>query len=184
MKNVSDKRRAKLQAEGVTYLRDSFSPKAKDAKPKRKPVGRGSMPQRRSQLAKVGKQKAKRQKANAEYYRSAEWRAKRKAVFERDGYQCVEKLTVRRVLCFQGEELAAGTYKTRCPTRGEIVNGKQTARGLVAEEKGYQHRGHPDAIDRIVTRCRECDRRLTPLERANHFGGFNHRGTDRPRGAE
>jgi len=118
---------------------------------------------RKNPLAKIGKQKAKRQARNAGYYKSAEWRAKRTAVFERDGYQC-------REIIYNVPHVGAPSF--RCPNRGEIVNGKQTARGLVAEETGYMHRGIPDAIDRIKTRCRGCDRRLTPLERVNHANGF------------
>ena len=129
------------------------------------------MMQRRSTLAKVGKQKPKRQAKNREYYASPEWRAKRKAVFARDGYRCTEIV----LHCdWRGTEIER--WQERCPGSGEIVNGKQTARGLVAEETGYQHRGILDAIDRIKTRCKDCDRRLTPLERINHVNGFsNHR---------
>ena len=117
----------------------------------------------------------KRVQRNREYYASAEWRAKRKAVFERDGYRCVE--TVYVSVDISGwdsldEPPLYAPMPARCPNRGEIVNGKQTARGLVAEEKSYGHRGHPDAIDRIVTRCKDCDRRLTPFERINHANGF------------
>lgn len=121
-------------------------------------------------LAKVGKQKAKRQAKNAEYYRSAEWRAKKKAVHARDDYQCAESVVMENPCYPPG----VATITDRCPNRGEIVNGKQTARGLVAEEVGYFHRGNPDSIDRIVTRCRECDRRLTPQERINHSNGFHN----------
>jgi hypothetical protein len=128
----------------------------------------------RKALAKVGKQKAKRVAKNREYYASAEWRAKRKAVFERDFYQCTETITVQKALSFAGEVLNMGRpYSVRCPNRGEVVNGKQTGRGLVCEETSYGHRGVEGAIDRIKTRCKGCDRRRTPLERINHAAGFN-----------
>lgn len=130
--------------------------------------------QGRKPLAKVGKGKVKRMAGNKAYYASAEWREKKRAVHERDDFQCVEKVKVRRVLVFEGEEVGMGKYTTRCPNRGEVVNGKQTARGLVAEEEGYQHRGVAGSIDRIKTRCKDCDRRLTPLERVNHTHGFNN----------
>lgn len=149
---ISPKR---LAAHGGTMPFSTITPKA------RKPIAKRNEGKR-----------AKRRKRNADYYASPEWRAKKKAVHKRDGYQCTEKVRVRRVLCFEGEELAAGTYSTRCPNRGEIVNGKQTARGLVAEETSYFHRGTEGSIDKIVTRCKDCDRRLTPLERANHAQGF------------
>lgn len=132
----------------------------------------------RKPLAKVGKQKAKRQARNAEYYRSAEWRAKRKAVFARDGYQCTETVpseTNTGTHIVWSHQVSRLVVAIRCPNRGEIVNGKQTARGLVCEERSYGHRGNPDRIDTCTTRCKDCDRRRTPLERANHSHGFNNR---------
>lgn len=117
-----------------------------------------------------GPAKAKREARNKAYYASAEWRVKRKAVFVRDQYQCTETFAAFHTV--EGRREIVGYL--RCPNRGEIVNGKQTARGLVAEEQGYLHRGIPDSIDRIVTRCKDCDRRLTPRERANHTNGFNN----------
>lgn len=131
-------------------------------KPLARSAGIGSA---RKPLAKVGKQKAKRQARNAEYYRSAEWRAKRKAVFERDGYRCTERVPY--------DSRFHEDHAIRCPNRGEVVNGKQTARGLVCEERSYGHRGNPDRIDTCTTRCRECDRRCTPRERINHANGFH-----------
>lgn len=124
--------------------------------------------QRRSKpIAKVGKQKPKREARNRAYYASPEWRAKKKAVHERDGYRCTEMALPPHVW-----------YPTtcepfvRCPNRGEIVNGKQTARGLVCEEVSYRHRGVEGYIDTCRTRCKDCDRRRTPLERINHANGF------------
>lgn len=110
----------------------------------------------------------RRRTANAKYYSSSEWREKRKMTFERDGYQCVEIV--------EADFRVAVDYM-RCPNRGEVVNGKQTARGLVCEEFSYQHRGVPQRIDTCKTRCRDCDRRLTPLERINHAHGFRGRGS-------
>ena len=120
---------------------------------------------RSGKLKPRGAGKAKRQARNAAYYRSAEWRAKRNAVFERDGYRCTEIVGPLSPL-YEG-------LRGRCPNRGEIVNGKQTGRGLVCEETSYGHRGIPDRIDTCKTRCKDCDRRRTPMERANHFNGFN-----------
>src|SRR3954464_4818218 len=77
--------------------------------------------------------RAKRQKQNQEYYKSAEWRAKRQAGFARDGFQCVELLTVRAVFDVEGDVTAS----MRCDNFGEVVNGKQTSRGLVCEEVSY-----------------------------------------------
>lgn len=138
-------------------------------------VRRSPMPRRQKPLAKTGPGKVKRQARNREYYASPEWRAKKKAVHERDGYQCTEWIPLR----LYGAPI--GGCETRCPNRGEVVNGKQTARGLVAEETSYSHRGIPDRIDGIKTRCKDCDRRLTPLERVNHSHGFNggHRAASR-----
>lgn len=122
-------------------------------------------------IKKVNPEKrAKRAKRNQDYYKSAEWRAKKKAVHERDGYQCVESIpianpTLLALIDWPRREM-------RCPNRGEVVNGKQTARGLVCEETSYGHRGIPDRIDTCKTRCKDCDRRRTPLERANHAHGF------------
>jgi hypothetical protein len=141
---ISAKRRAALESAGLPLPFSTITKK-------------GGKP-----LNKRGAGKAKRQQRNAAYYKSAEWRAKRKAVFERDDYRCVELVDRDPLWAPDG----------RCPMRGEIVNGKQTARGLVAEESGYQHRGIEGAIDRIKTRCKDCDRRLTPLERINHRYGF------------
>lgn len=123
-------------------------------------------------IRKVGKQKAKRQARNRAYYASAEWKAKKTAVHERDGFQCTEVFRFRSVLVFQGEETDFGMRDVRCQNRGEIVNHKQTSRGLVCEEVSYGHRGVPDYIDTCKTRCKDCDRRLTPLERINHAHGF------------
>lgn len=78
-------------------------------------------------LAKVGKQKAKRQARNREYYASAEWRAKRKAVFERDGYQCTEEIKGIAWLTSEdwySDDPLEEPPRPRCPNRGEIVNGK------------------------------------------------------------
>lgn len=115
-------------------------------------------------MRKVGASKAKRRQRNADYYKSAEWRSKRKAVFERDGYRCTENLRLR--------DIVMGEFVVRCSNSGEIVNGKRTARGLVCEEVSYGHRGIPDRINTCRTRCKDCDRRLTPLERVNHRYGF------------
>src|SRR4051812_37190242 len=90
IRRVGKKRAAENEAKGGRQF-STIVPKA-PAKKKAKPVGRGAMMQRRSPIAKVGKQKAKREARNKAYYASPEWRAKRKAVFERDGYQCVEML--------------------------------------------------------------------------------------------
>lgn len=167
IRRVSKKRAAENEAKGVRQF-STIVPKAPAKKAKKaKPVGRGAMMQRRSPIAKVGKQKAKREARNKAYYASAEWRAKRKAVFERDGYQCVERFKEPTTFAQM-----ATAPEIRCPNRGEIVNHKQTSRGLVAEEKSYGHRGVEGAIARIVTRCKDCDRRLTPLERINHAHGF------------
>jgi hypothetical protein len=114
--------------------------------------------------------RAKRAKRNQDYYSSAEWKAKKKAVHERDGFRCVEMIPYG----IRASE-AEGTVWLRCPNYGTNISGKQTARGLVAEEKSYGHRGIPGNIDRIVTRCKDCDRRLTPFERANHAHGFGGR---------
>lgn len=130
-------------------------------------------PQRKTPLAKVGKQKAKRMQKNREYYASAEWRAKRKAVFERDGYRCTEIVPVFVFYLMDGYDPLRKVGEVRCLNRGEIVNGKQTARGLVCEEVSYGHRGNPDRIDTCKTRCKDCDRGLTPLERINHAHGFS-----------
>jgi hypothetical protein len=140
----------------------------------------------RKPIAKVGKQKAKRQARNKAYYASVEWRAKRKAVFERDGFQCVEtremdmseyRDRIRHGVPLGGVVVARWSLgvRIRCGNRGEVVNGKQTARGLVCEESSYGHRGNPEYIDTCKTRCRDCDRRLTPLERINHANGFSGR---------
>lgn len=130
-------------------------------------------PAKRKPLAKVGKQKSKRQARNAAYYKSPEWRAKRKAVFERDGYQCVEEFAGIQRDAWMPFGMGYPVL-VRCPNRGEIVNAKQTARGLVCEETSYGHRGNPTRIDTCKTRCRDCDRRLTPFERINHSRGFNN----------
>lgn len=118
-------------------------------------------------------QRSRRRLKNAKYYASAEWKAKKKAVHERDGYRCVEMIpyTIRGGGLWTGVGL--DVVRLRCPNMGMNINGKQTSKGLVAEEKSYGHRGTPGAIDRIVTRCKDCDRRLTPLERANHAHGFS-----------
>jgi hypothetical protein len=175
IRDVSEKRAAKLAAKGVKLYGSSIAPSSKPKKAKRSAEARWCSgdpvkPKSRKPIAKVGKQKAKRQARNRAYYASPEWRAKRKAVFQRDGYQCTETLQ------WLGAGFSEGDSKqeVRCPNRGEIVNGKQTARGLVAEETGYQHRGIPHAIDRIKTRCKDCDRRCTPLERINHSHGFHN----------
>lgn len=140
------KQRSKRQSEGEAFQWSTIRPS-------------------KTPIAKRGAGKAKRQARNAAYYKSAEWKAKRLAVFERDGFQCTEEMPYDSRTHLWGE---------RCPARGEIVNGKQTGRGLVCEEVGYMHRGIPDRIDTCTTRCRDCDRRLTPLERINHSHGFNN----------
>jgi hypothetical protein len=112
IRDVSEKRAAKLAAKGVKLYGSSIAPSSKPKKPKA--IGRGPMMQRRSgvkpkarkPIAKLGKQKAKRQARNRAYYASSEWRAKRKAVFQRDGYQCTETL----------QWLGAGT-SSRCASR-------------------------------------------------------------------
>lgn len=139
------------------------------------PVSKNQKLSRGSILKKSGKpikasnpdKRARRRKKNQDYYQSAEWRAKRKAVFERDGYRCVEMIPYG----LKGREVE-GTVWIRCPNFGMNINGKQTGKGLVCEESSYFHRGVPDRIDTCKTRCRECDRRLTPLERVNHAQGF------------
>lgn len=123
----------------------------------------------RKPIAKQGKKHAKRVVRNREYYASAEWRAKRKLVFARDGFQCVEMIPYTMLPSAYN---LPSSLRLRCENFGMNINGKQTARGLVCEEKSYGHRGKPDYIDTCVTRCKECDRRLTPLERANHAQGF------------
>jgi hypothetical protein len=144
-------------------------PKYSSLKPRTKPI------------AKVGKAKAKREARNKAYYASPEWRAKKKATHERDGYQCVEMLSdgrVTQLTCVRSpygcwySSFSFPDVRVRCPNRGEIVNGKQTARGLVCEEESYGHRGREGDISRCKTRCKDCDRRRTPLERANHAQGF------------
>lgn len=107
--------------------------------------------------------RAKREQKNQDYYQSAEWRAKRKAVFERDGYQCVE--VVLGDPYFTAD--CRVTPVDRCDVRGEIVNGKQTSKGLEADEESYGHRGIPGAIDRVKTRCTQHHRLRTVLTRAN-----------------
>lgn len=175
-KQLSDKQKAKRLAAGEKWIRSSVRPpqgagasvpkvKSKPAKP-------------RKAIAKVGKQKAKRQAKNAAYYKSPEWRAKKQAVHERDGFQCVETVEVPTAWFLDGDEMV---LVVRCPNRGEVVNHKQTARGLVCEEVSYGHRGVEGYIDTCKTRCRDCDRRRTPLERANHVHGFNN-GISSPRG--
>lgn len=144
-------------------------------------------PKRSKPIAKIGKSKAKRQARNQAYYHSAEWRAKRKAVFARDGYRCTERIPydIAAANCgalilpsgiFDTRRESNGRYTTRCLAHGEIVNGQQTAKGLVCEETSYGHRGIPGRIDTCRTRCRDCDRRQTPLERANWANGARGRG--------
>jgi hypothetical protein len=150
---MSEKKLAQLQAAGVSR------PFSTVTGPKQK-------------IAKVGKAKPGKVARNKAYYASPEWRAKKKAVHERDGYQCVEMVPVYAMALWDGNP-GRVVGNIRCPNRGEIVNHKQTARGLVAEETSYFHRGVEGSIDKIKTRCKDCDRRLTPLERANHAQGFN-----------
>jgi hypothetical protein len=172
VKNISDKSRAKrLALEGrpafSTFTAKPAGKKLRGApQRKRRSAGEGF----RKPIPKVGPGKAKREARNRAYYALKEWREKKAAVHERDGFQCVERIATFSDN-FGNDEPA---FMHRCPNRGEIVNGKQTARGLVCEEKSYGHRGHEGRIDRLVTRCKDCDRRLTPLERANHAQGFNN----------
>lgn len=161
IRRVSEKTAAKRKAAGEKFLNSTVRP----------PQGAGaSVRKPQKAIAKVGTQKAKRQAKNAAYYKSPEWRSKKKAVHERDGFQCVEKVMV---FMPQRDE-DRPRFRVRCPNRGEIVNGKQTARGLVCEEVSYGHRGVEGYIDTCKTRCADCDRRLTPLERINHSRGFNN----------
>lgn len=120
--------------------------------------------------------RAKREQKNRSYYQSAEWRAKRKAVFERDGYRCVE---VENEMGGERDEAGVIHFEhsaTRCSVRGEIVNGKQTSKGLEADEESYGHRGIPGAIDRIKTRCTQHHRLRTVLTRANWQHSRRQRG--------
>lgn len=165
----------------------------KDAKP-RKPLARigkkklaalggqtprSSLATRKPMARENTATRSKRRTRNAEYYKSPEWRAKKKAVHERDGYRCTERLFVPSDSqawhypdAFDARRARDGSWSIRCMNTGEIVNGKQTARGLVCEETSYGHRGVPDRIDTCRTRCKDCDRRQTPLERVNHAQGF------------
>jgi hypothetical protein len=133
--------------------------RAQQAKP-RKPLPRST-----TKIVSANPEKrGRRELSNRKYYASAEWREKKRLTHERDGHQCVE--LVAAFVDNDGrprEEFGI----TRCANRGEIINGKQTARGLVCEETSYGHRGIPGRIDSCKTRCKAHDRRLTPLERAN-----------------
>lgn len=146
LSRISDKQRAKR---GGGYLASTLK-------------SGGSGLRRGKPIASRGKQKPKREARNASYYKSAEWRAKRRAVFARDGYRCTEVWS-------EYELTGRGSVKPsiRCPNYDET----ETGVGLIAEEEGYQHRGIPDAIDRVRTRCRWCDRKRTPQERANWMRG-------------
>lgn len=159
----------KPQFRNSTLREKSYAEKCADAQRLRQ--GRKKIP-RKNPI-----NRAKRERKNRDYYASAEWRAKKKVVHERDGYRCVERIPatlggMAYPPIFDMRRDEKGHYSTRCLGQGAFINGKQTARGLVAEEKSYGHRGTPGNIARIVTRCRDCDRRLTPLERANHASGF------------
>jgi hypothetical protein len=63
IREFSEKRAAKLAAKGVKLYGSSIAPSSKPKKARKaKPIGRGPMMQRRSKpIAKVGKQKAKRE---------------------------------------------------------------------------------------------------------------------------
>ena len=127
--------------------------------------------------------KPKRQARNATYYASAEWRDVKKRTHEVDGYQCrrIKPISRDAALEYVGSEglqemiRLYGIPGYRCENRGEVVNGKQTARGLVCDELSYNLRrgdgtkGSGTHEPGVTTRtlCADCNRLETTSKRAN-----------------
>lgn len=89
----------------------------------------------RKPIAPVGRTKKRRMAEYSAYLKSPAWKAFRKIVFERDGYQCVD--------C--GEEA------------GYFVNGKRDIRGLECDHETYV-RLFRELPEDCRTRCRRCHR--------------------------
>lgn len=124
-----------------------MKPRSELKQPKRKAwLARGTKP-----IPKVNaERRAKKAKRYSAHLKSASFRALRLLAFARDGWQCVEIID-----------------GVRC----QFVDESRTGHGLIADHTSYARFGH-ELLEDLQTRCRSCDRRCTPLERANHAQGF------------